>query len=68
MEPLIDELMKAWEEGGGRMTERQRQTSECMCGTTTPCMTSRRMAFSADGVLMESSHAQHARQLCSSFA
>ena len=24
-----------------------------MSGTTTPCMTSRRMAFSADGVLME---------------
>jgi len=39
-----------------------------MCGTTTPCMTSRRMAFSADGVLMESSHAQHARQLCNSSA
>ena len=36
-------------------------------GVLHPSMTSRRMAFSADGVLMESSHAQHARQLCSSF-
>ena len=67
MEPLIDELIKAWEEGCGRTTERQRQTSECMSGTTTLCMTSQRMAYFVTGVLTESYHAQHARQLCSSF-
>jgi hypothetical protein len=32
------------------MTELQGQTSECMFGTTTPCMTSSRMGYSTPGV------------------
>jgi hypothetical protein len=67
MEPLIDELVRAWEEGYGRMTELRRQTSECMFGTSTPCMTYRRMGYSAPGVFTVSSHAQFARKLSGSF-
>jgi hypothetical protein len=39
------------------MTELQRQTSECMFGTSTPCMTYRCMGYSAPGVFTVSSHA-----------
>jgi hypothetical protein len=67
MEPLIDELVRAWEEGYGRMTEPRRQTSECMFGTSTPCMTYRCMGYSAPRVFMVSSHAQFARKLLGSF-
>jgi ribosomal protein S27AE len=40
MEPVIDELIHAWEKGYGHTTELQRQASKCTFGTTTPCMTS----------------------------
>jgi hypothetical protein len=53
--------------GYGRMIELQRQTSECMFGTSTPCMTYRRMGYSAPGVFMVSFHAQFARKLSGSF-
>jgi hypothetical protein len=49
--------------GYGRMTELRRQTSKCMFGTSTPCMTYRRMGYSAPGVFTVSSHAQFARKL-----
>jgi hypothetical protein len=53
--------------GYGRMTEIQRQTLECMFGTSTPCMTYRRMGYSAPGVFTVSFHAQFARKLLGSF-
>ena len=53
--------------GFGPTTERQRQTSKYMSSTTTPCMTSQHMGYFVAGVLKESSHAQHVRQLWSSF-
>jgi len=49
--------------GYGHMTELQRQTSNCMFGTTTPCMTCQCMGYSAAVVFTGSSHAQYARQL-----
>jgi hypothetical protein len=49
--------------GYGRMTELRRQTSECLFGTSTPCMTYQRMGYSAPGVFTVSSHAQFARKL-----
>ena len=49
--------------GFGHTTELQRQILECMFGTTIPCMTCRRMGYSAAGVLTESSLAQYAMQL-----
>jgi hypothetical protein len=63
MEPMFDELVRAWEEGYGHMIELQRQTLKCMFGTTTPCMTSWRMGYSVPSVFTGSSHAQYARQL-----
>jgi hypothetical protein len=42
MEPLIDELYVLGRKGYGRMTGLRRQTSECMFGTSTPCMTYQR--------------------------
>jgi hypothetical protein len=53
--------------GYGRTTELQRKTSECMFGTNTPCMTYRRMGYSASGVFTTNSHAKFARKLFSSF-
>jgi hypothetical protein len=38
-----------------------------MFGTSTPCMTYRRMGYSAFGVFTVSSHAQFARKLSGSF-
>jgi hypothetical protein len=49
--------------GYGRMTELQRQTLECMFGTSTPCMTYRHMGYSAPHVFTVSSHAQFASWL-----
>ncbi|RLN40133.1 putative transposase protein [Panicum miliaceum] len=66
MEPLIDDLLRAWGKGYGHMTELQRPTSKCEFGTCTHCMTCWRMGCSAAGVSTESSHAQFARQLSSS--
>ena len=64
MEPLIDDLVHAWEEGGyGHMTELQRQTLKCMLGTSTPCLTLWSMGYSMAGVFTRSSHAQYARRL-----
>ena len=63
MEPVIDELIRAWKEGYGHMTELQRKTSKCMFGTTTPCMTSWRMGYSMLGVFTGSFHVQYARKL-----
>jgi hypothetical protein len=67
MVPLIEELVRAWRKGYGRMTELRRQTSICMFGTSTPCMTYRRIGYSAPGVFMLSSHAQFARKILGSF-
>jgi hypothetical protein len=53
--------------GYGRMIELRRQTSECMFGTSTPCMTYRRMGYSVPSVFTISSHAQFARKLSGSF-
>jgi hypothetical protein len=53
--------------GYGRMTELQRQTSKCIFGTSTPCMTYRCMGYSKPSVFMVSSHAQFARKLLGSF-
>ena len=55
MEPLIDDLVCAWEEGVWHTTGLQRQTSEHMFGTTTPCMTYRRTGYSTTGVSTGSS-------------
>ena len=63
MEPLIEDLVRAWEEWYGHTTELQGQTSKCMFGTSTPYMTFRRMGYSVAGVFTESSHAQYARCL-----
>jgi hypothetical protein len=53
--------------GYGHMTELRRQTSKCMFGTSTPCMTYRCMGYSALGVFTVSSHAQFARKFLGSF-
>jgi hypothetical protein len=53
--------------GYGRITEQHRQILECMFGTSTPCMTYRRMGYYAPGVFTISSHAQFARKLLGSF-
>jgi hypothetical protein len=53
--------------GYGCMTELQRQTLECMFGTSTPCMTYQRIGYSAPGVFTVSSHAQFAQKLLGSF-
>jgi hypothetical protein len=63
MEPVIDELVRAWEKGCGHTIELQRKTSKCMFGTSTPCMTSWRMGYSPPGVFTGSSHAQYARKV-----
>ena len=55
MEPLIDDLLRTWEEEFGHTIELQRQTLECMFGTIIPYMTCRRMGYSAAGVFMGSS-------------
>jgi hypothetical protein len=39
-----------WRKGNGRMTELRRQTSKCMFGTSTLCMTYRCMGYSVLGV------------------
>jgi hypothetical protein len=49
--------------GYRRTTELRRQTSKCMFGTSTPCMTYQRMGYSTPGVFTVSSHAQFARKL-----
>jgi hypothetical protein len=67
METLINELVRAWEEVVWHMTELRIQTSKCMFSTSTPCMTYRRMGYSAPGVFTASSHAQFARKLLGSF-
>ena len=51
------------QKGFGHTIELQRQTSECMFGTTIPCMTCRRVGYSVAGVFTESFLAQCARQL-----
>ena len=66
MEPLIDDLVKAWDEGVWTYDRATKKILECMFGTNSPCMTYPRMTYSAAGVLTGSSHVQHARQLCSS--
>jgi hypothetical protein len=53
--------------GYGRMTELRRQTSKCMFGISTLCMTYQRMGYSTPGVFMVGSHAQFARKLLGSF-
>jgi hypothetical protein len=53
--------------GYGRMTELQRQTSKCMFGTSSPCMTYRCMSYSASGVFTVCFHAQFERKLLGSF-
>jgi hypothetical protein len=53
--------------GYERMIELRRQTSKCMFGTSTPCMTYRRMGYSTPGVFTVSSYAQFARKLLGSF-
>jgi hypothetical protein len=53
--------------GYGCMNELRRQTSKCMFGTGTPCMTYRRMGYSVPGVFTVSSHAQFVRKLLGSF-
>jgi hypothetical protein len=53
--------------GCGHMPELRRQTSKCMFGTSTPCMTYRCKGYSVPGQFMVSSHAQFARKLLGSF-
>jgi hypothetical protein len=53
--------------GYGRMTELQRQTSKCMFGSSTLCMTYQCMGYSTPDVFTVSSHAQFARKLLGSF-
>ena len=67
MEPLIDELVRAWEKGVWTYDRATKTTSECMFGTSTPCMTYQRMGYLAPGVFTVSSHAQFARKLSGSF-
>ena len=63
MEALIDDLVRAWEEGVWTYDRATKTKSECMFGTSTPCMTCRRMGYSADGLCMESFRARYASQL-----
>jgi len=65
MQPLKEELQQAWDEGFKTYDAASKKTSKCMFGTSTRCMTCRRMRFSLAPVFMEGSHAQHARQLFS---
>jgi hypothetical protein len=67
MEPLIYELVRAWEEGVWMYDRATKQTLKCMFGTSTPCMTYQRMGYSVSGVFTVSSHAQFARNLLGSF-
>jgi hypothetical protein len=53
--------------GYGRMTELRRQTSKCMFGVSTPCMTCRLIGYSAPSVFMVSAHIQFAKKLLGSF-
>jgi hypothetical protein len=53
--------------GYGHMTELRRQTSKCMFGTSTPCMTYRRIGYYVPDVFTISSHAQFVRNLLGSF-
>jgi hypothetical protein len=46
--------------GYGHMTELRRKTSRCTFGTSTPCMTSWHIGYSAPGVFMASSPTQYA--------
>jgi hypothetical protein len=61
MEPVIDELSVLGRKGYGHTTELQKQTSKYMFGTSTPCMTTQRLGYSAPGVFMANSHARFAR-------
>ena len=66
MEPVFDELVRAWDEGVwtyDRATKTTFKMHVCPFGTTTPCMTSGRMGYSTPGVFTESSHAQYARKV-----
>ena len=63
MEPLIDDLVYASEEGVWHTTGLQRQTSEHMFGTTIPCMICWHMGYSVAGVSTGSSLVQYARHL-----
>ena len=64
IEPLIDDLVRAWEEGVWTYDRATKTNFKmCMFGTSTPCMTIRRMGYSAAGVFTGSSHAQYARRL-----
>jgi hypothetical protein len=67
MEPLIDELVRAWEEGVWTYDRATNTNFKMHFGTSTPCMTYRRMGYSAPGVFTVSSHAQFARKLLGSF-
>ena len=63
MEPLIDELILAWEKGVLTYDRATKKNFTMHVWSTTPCMTSWRIAYSARGVFTGSSHAQYARQL-----
>src|SRR3954469_13185395 len=51
--------------GSGHMTHLAKQTSKCMLGGCTPCMTCRRLHFLLHGACTEGSHARNASLLLS---
>ena len=63
MEPVIAELVHAWEEGVWTYNRATKKNFKMHVWYHTPCMTSWRMGYSAPGVFTESSHAQYARKV-----
>ena len=57
MEPVFDELVRAWDEGVWTYDRATKKNFKMHVGTTTPYMTSWRMGYSAPGVFTGSSHA-----------
>jgi hypothetical protein len=67
MEPLIDELVRAWEEGVWTYDRATKTNFKMHVCTSTPCMTYQRMGYFVTGVFTVSSHVQFARKLLGSF-
>ena len=67
MEPLIDELVRAWEEGVWMYDRATKTNFKMHVWYRTPCMTYRRMGYAVPGVFTISSHAQFASKLLGSF-
>jgi hypothetical protein len=67
MEPLIDELVRAWEEGVWTYDQATKTNFRMHVWYQYSIMTYRRMGYSAPRVFTVSSHAQFTRKLSCSF-